>query len=148
MSTSTPHDREHRRQRSQQHSWQYVAADGNYGDARDLRFLPTPVQITGDGIDAVDVDPGFASAFDPESESAVTGWAATHGVHQVHVLVCIDDKDTHITVHPDEDDALEAVRVNYVTAQDGVVSDEELLDFCHRQGLLVYLQRTPIPFLT
>ena len=51
-----------------------------------------------------------------------------------------------ITVHPDEGDALEAVRVDYVTAEDGVVSAEELLDFCHRQGLLVYSRRAPIPF--
>ena len=128
-----------------------MAADGNYGDSSGLCFLPAAVQITGDITDATNPDPDVGADLhtdlDPESESAVTGWAATHGVHQVHVLVCIDDKDTYITVHPDDVDALEAVRVNHVTAEDTHVSDEELLDFCLRQGLLVYLRRAPIPFL-
>ena len=116
-------------------SWQYVATDGNYGDAQGLLFLPPLSQLS----DEAPLDLG--------SDGSVAAWADTHGTGEVFVLVCIDDKDSTITLHADERAALATIRLNYVGPDDGDVPDEQLLDFCARQGLLVFLTSCAIPHL-
>jgi hypothetical protein len=116
-------------------SWQYAATDGNYGDAQGMRFLPLHSQLHDD------------APVDLEDDTDVAAWASTHGTDAVFVLVCIDDKDTTITLHADETEAMAAIRLNYVSTDDGEVPDEELLDFCARQGLLVHLRCCRIPQL-